>query len=147
LEDSSSYQTFNNAFMNALSPTSDQAIDERMAKFRGNNSMKQYVRDKPILRGFKHWCRNDSATGYLFQFDIYVGRKENTEHGLSEGVVLNLSRSLENMNKRIFIDNFYTSPTLLFKLKAISIFATYTVRNNRNGLPKNIIPYKSMKGG
>ena len=78
---------FNQAFSQAIGPTSEQAIDEHMIKFKGQHSMKQYMPLKPIKRGFKIWRRNDSATGYLFQFDIYTGKKENKEGGLGENVV------------------------------------------------------------
>ena len=53
-----------------MGPTNEQAIDEHMIKFKGQHSMKQYMPLKPIKRGFKMWCRNELATGYLFQFDI-----------------------------------------------------------------------------
>ena len=80
---------FNKAFQAAMSRTYEEAIDERMTKFKGHHVMKQYMKDKPIKRGFKHWCRNDSKTGNMFEFDIYVGKKTlGTEYGLSESVVL-----------------------------------------------------------
>ena len=37
-----------------------QFIDEHMVKFKGKNSMKQYMKSKPIEWGFKLWCRCDS---------------------------------------------------------------------------------------
>ena len=60
-----------------MGPTSEQAIDEHVIKFKGQHSMKQYMPLKPIKRGFMIWCRNDSATGYLIQFDIYARKKGN----------------------------------------------------------------------
>ena len=64
---------FNQAFSQAMGPTNEQAIEaieqpieEHMIKFKGQHSMKQYMPLKPIKRGFKIWCRNDSATAYLF---------------------------------------------------------------------------------
>ena len=56
-----------------MSPTALQAIDEHMVKFKGQHAMKKYMPMKPIKRGFKMWCRNDFASGYLFQCDIYGG--------------------------------------------------------------------------
>ena len=57
---------FNQAFSHAMGPTSEQAIDEHIIKFKGQHSMKQYMPLKPTKRGFKIWCRNDLATGYHF---------------------------------------------------------------------------------
>ena len=54
---------FNDSFSRAMIPTAQQAIDEHMVKFKGQHAMKQYMPMKPIKRGFKMWCRNDSATG------------------------------------------------------------------------------------
>ena len=38
--------------------------------------MKQCMPMKPMKRGFKMCYRNDSATGYIFQFDMYGGKQE-----------------------------------------------------------------------
>ena len=67
---------FNNFFSHAMSPTAQQATDEHMVKFKRQHAMKQYMPMKPIKRGFKMSCRNDSATTYLFQFDMYDGKWE-----------------------------------------------------------------------
>ena len=67
-----------------------------MTKFKDHHIMKQFMIDKTIKCAFKHWRRNDAKTGYLFEFDIYVGKKtEGTEVGLSDSVVLQLTESLE----------------------------------------------------
>ena len=64
---------FSAAFLLAMEPTQKQSIDEHMLKFKGNNRMKQYMPAKIIKRGFKFWCRNDSATGYCFELDLFTG--------------------------------------------------------------------------
>lgn len=81
---------FNNVFMVAMAPATHQACDERMVKFERHNCMKQYMKDKPIDRGFKYFCRNCSNTGYIFEFDLYNGKKTQVEVGVAEGVVLQL---------------------------------------------------------
>lgn len=68
---------FNQAFQSAMTNTKTQAIDEHMIKFKGHNIMRQYIKNKPIKWGFKMWCRAESPTGYLFQFDLYTGKKNN----------------------------------------------------------------------
>ena len=74
----------NNSFSHAMSPTAQQAIDEHMVKFKGQHAMKQYMPMKPIKREFKMWCRNNSATGYLSQFDMNGGKQESHVGSLSE---------------------------------------------------------------
>ena len=55
------------------------------------------------------WCRNDSATGYLFQFDMNGGKQESNVESLGENVIIQLSRSLVGTNVRLFFDNFFRS--------------------------------------
>ena len=65
-----------------------------MVKFKGRESKKQYVKKKPIRWGFKIWYRCASETGYLYQFDLYLGKKESTEEILGPAVVLKMAESL-----------------------------------------------------
>ena len=39
------------------------------------------------------WYRCAPKTGYLYEFDIYTGRKETSEFGLGESVVRQLTES------------------------------------------------------
>ena len=63
----------NSCFLNGMSATKNQSVDEHMVKFKGHYVLKQYVKGKPVQWGFKLWCRCDSTSGYLFQFDLYTG--------------------------------------------------------------------------
>ena len=84
-------------FSKVLSNDSEQSIDEHMVKFKGRSGMKQYIKSKPIKWGFKFWFRCSSKSGYLYQMDIYLGRKQTPEFnlGLGEEVVLQLTKDLE----------------------------------------------------
>ena len=133
---------FNLCFINGMSATAEQSIDEHMIKFKGHNILKQYVKGKPVQWGFKLWCRCDSKTGYLFQFDLYTGKKTGyVEHGLGEGVVSSLTENIKNLHCQIFIDNFFNSPQLQYNLLRNGIYSAGTVRINRKNLPdKEKIP-------
>ncbi|XP_046997985.1 piggyBac transposable element-derived protein 4-like [Schistocerca americana] len=61
------------SFSKCYQPSKHLAIDESMIKFKGRNSMKQYMRDKPIKRGYKVWMLCDK-TSYNLKFDIYTGK-------------------------------------------------------------------------
>ena len=130
-----------------MSPTTQQAIHEHMVKFKGQHAMKQYMPMKRIKRGFKMWCHNDSATAYLFQFDMYGGKQESNVGSLSENVIIQLSRSLMGINVTLFFDNFFTSPALVHKLKQEKKFCCGTVRQNRKGKPKDLKKDKNMAKG
>ena len=103
----------NERFMKAIEPEEHQSVDEHMCKYKGRSIMRQYMKNKPIKWGFKFWFRSAAKSGYLHQFDIYTGRKQDTECGLSESVVLSLCEPLTNSFCHVYFDNFYTSPTLL----------------------------------
>ena len=139
----------NEAFQSALSPEEYQSIDERMIKFKGPNILKQYVKSKPIKWGFKAWVRAGSHSGYVFEIDLYTGRKPNekVEVGLGEGVILDLSRNLKQMNCCIAMDNFFMSVRLAHTLHSIGIRCIGTVRAHRKNLPKDLTIDKNMNKG
>ena len=57
--------------------------------------MRQYLQLKPIKWGFKWWFKCISSTRYLYEFDLYLGKKKNVEVNLAEGVVLQLTEKLK----------------------------------------------------
>ena len=105
-----------------MKPEVDPSVDEHMIKFKGRNIMRQHIKNKPIKWGFKMWYRCAPKTGYCYEFDIYTGKKETTEFGLSESVVLQLTEKLNGRFSRIFFDNFFTSPSLTRKLTENSLY-------------------------
>ena len=121
----------NKAFQAAMSDADRQSIDEHMTKFKGRNSCKQYIKNKTVKWGFKWWCRCSSLTGYLYEFNLYLGKKEKTELGLGESVVLNLSQKLEGSYCTLYFDNFFSSPLLVSKLYEKGLYCVGTVRKDR----------------
>ena len=77
-------------FQDMLQPKPYQSIGEHMCKFKGKIIMRQYMKNKPIKLGFKFWCHSGAKSGYLYKFDMYLGKKGNTEFVLGESVVLSL---------------------------------------------------------
>ncbi|XP_050338925.1 piggyBac transposable element-derived protein 4-like [Bactrocera neohumeralis] len=139
---------FNVSFQNALNNTVKQSIDEHMIKFKGHNVMKQYIKNKPVKWGFKLWCRCDAATGYLFEFDLYTGKRTSgIEYGLGESIVLQLTKKVEGLGCEIYMDNFFNSPLLQYKLIDQNTKACGTIRTNRKQLPKTAPADKTMKSG
>jgi hypothetical protein len=138
---------FNESFQAAREPSKQQSIDEHMIKFKGHNMMKQYIKSKPIKWGFKMWCRCDSTTGYLYECDLYTGKKTNVEYGLGEGVVQMLTTSLKDLYCEVYIDNFFNSPSLQESLLHKGIYSCGTVRSNRKFMPKSLKNDKCMKRG
>ena len=95
-------------------------------------SCKQYMKNKPIILGFKWWCRCCSKTGCLYEFDLYISKKEKTELGLGGKVVLDLSKKLDNTHCMLYFDNVFNSPTLVEKFFDWGIYCFGTIRSDRN---------------
>ncbi|CAF1651758.1 unnamed protein product, partial [Adineta ricciae] len=124
-------------------------IDESMIKFKGRSSLKQYLPLKPIKRGYKVWCLCDPITGYLFNFQIYLGKDEisGKEASLSERVVFDLISSDNFQGKYLYFDNFFTSLRLLEKLKLQKIKACGTIRPDRASIPSDFAKKNKMQRG
>ena len=83
----------NSKFSKVLLNDSEQSIDGHMMKFKSRSVMKQYIKSKPIKRSFKFWFCCSSKSDYVYQIDIYLGRKQTPEFG--EEVVLQLTKDSE----------------------------------------------------
>ena len=120
-------------FSEVLSNDSEQS----MVKFKSTSGMKQYIKWKPIKWGFKFWFRCSSKSGYLYQMDIYLVRKQTPEFnfGLGEEVVLQLTKDWE---WSFCTDNFFNSSKLIEKLFQKGIYGIGTVWANRKQMPKMI---------
>ena len=86
-KDRSLIKHFNQGFSNFVLNDSSHIIERHMAKFKGQSSMKWYVKNKPIKWGLKFWyrCRCGSETVYLYQFDFYLDKNERSEENLTPG--------------------------------------------------------------
>lgn len=133
-------------FLNGYLPGENQAIDEAMIKFKGRTSLKQYMPKKPIKRGIKMWCRADSKSGYLSDFDIYVGRSaEGAEKNLGYSVVTRLCRLIYGKWHTVYFDNFFTSLSLIEELFSNKVISCGTVRSGRRGFPKEMFDKAKIK--
>ena len=124
-------------------------IDESMVKFKGRSSLKQYLPKKPIKRGYKVWCLCDPITGYLFNYQIYLGKQgiSGKEIHLGERVVLDLISGHNFQGKYLYFDNFFTSLTLLEKPKLQNIKAFGTIRPDRACIQSDFAKKNKMERG
>ena len=102
----------------------------------------QFLPSKPIRFGFKLFTITESRTGYIYDFEVYTGRRGEAELNQTWNVVLRLMGPLEGKGYWLFADNFYTSPELYFSLRECGIQACGTVRPSRKELPKEIMDHK-----
>ena len=78
-----------------------------------------------------------SSNVYLYEFDLYLRKKQNVEVNLGKGVVMQLSEKLKGTFCTLFFDNFSNSPLLTNKLFEENIYAIGTVRLNQKHMPKD----------
>ena len=74
--------------------------------------------------------------GYLYQLDLYLGKKEKTEENLCPSVVLKMTECLENSYCTVFFDNFFNSPSLITKLYDRGLYGVGTARKDRVEMPE-----------
>ena len=74
------------------------------------------MKKNPIKWSFKFWFCCGAESGYLYEFDRYLGKKGNTEFGLGEFLIFSLCQKLKDTHYFLFFDNVFTSPALLVKL-------------------------------
>ena len=135
------------SFQAEYTPHREVAIDEAMVPFKGRLGMKQYMRDKPVKFGIKMWIAAESVSAYCHNFDVYVGKSNtvvNATFGLASKVVVDLTRPLLKKGHVIYTDNFYTSPQLADYLYTQDTYLCGTVRTNRKGYPKQLVPSSAV---
>ena len=120
-----------------------------MIKFKRRSSLKQYLPLKPIKRGYSVWCLCDPITGYLFNFQIYLGKEEisGKETSLDERVVFDLISGHNFKGKYLYFDKFFTSVRLLENLKLQNIKARGTIRSDRAGIRSDFANKNKMERG
>jgi hypothetical protein len=113
------------------------SVDESMIKFKGRSSLKQYLPMKPTKRGFKIWTLADANNGYVYSFRIYKGKETIRTKALGERVVKDIVKELRFSYRKVYFDNFFTTPNLLEYLYKKGIYAAGTIRADRRNMPKD----------
>ena len=110
------------------------SVDELIIPFKGQSLLRQYVRNKPHKWGIKVFARAVSI-GIVYYFEVYVGKgtvKNVSPLGISGDIVLRLVDGLpKGQNYKVFMDNWFTSFSLVCALKELGILALGTVRISR----------------
>ena len=128
-------------------------IDESMVKYKGKFvSFVQYMIAKPIKHGIKIFALCCSETGYLFNFEIYLG-KEHTTDGSPTEVVKRLLRgahmAAHGAGRTLYTDNWYTNATVMAMIHKefnMSMLGTYTPTKKKSRTADDF-PFHKLTNG
>ena len=108
------------------------AIYESMIKCKARLPYIIYQPQKPVHCGIQVFARANSPSGYVQQFQIYVGSKmtKTSRNGLYFDVVNSLTKPLCGTYAQIYFENAYASIPFLQHLQNHQILACGTLRSN-----------------
>jgi len=129
----------------AYHPQREVSVDESIVAFKGRSKMIVYKPNKPHKWGLNAWVLAEAKTGYVWNLEMYTGKKSETEVGLTKKVVTSLCQPLYNTGHHVYMDNYFSSPALFCELKQNQLGACGTLRTNRTGVPASIKTAKLTK--
>ena len=94
-------QLCRHTFPEHYTPAKEMSIDEAMIRYRGRVFFRQYMPKNSIKWGITVWMLADAKKGFIFNFEVYLGRtstSEKAEHRLCTRVVLDVSEPFHHSN-------------------------------------------------
>ena len=137
-------------------PDREISVDETVIGFSGTVSFLQYNPNKPHKWGMTVWSVAEPTTGYVYGWDVYTGKTHvrdprtlnNDGRGAIHWITWDLLTKCQLLNKghHVYMDNYFSSPTLFEDLADANTGACGTLRKNRVGIPDAIKRAKPKKG-
>lgn len=122
------------------------SIDEQICPTKSRSFLKMYMPLKPHKWGYKLFVLC-GVSGFSYNFEVYTGLENNSEKrlpsepnlGACANVVMRLSRCIpENINHKLYFDNYYTTLAVMVELAKKNIHCLGTLRKNR--IPGLLLP-------
>ena len=124
-------------WQNSYRPHREISVDETLVPFKGRTKLLQYIPSKPHKWGIKTWTLADSATSFVYNWQLYTGKLPDDGRGLgvAHRVVMSLCQPVLQKGHHLYCDNFFSSPALFHDLAEHQTGACGTLRANRIGVP------------
>lgn len=128
-------------------PRQELSVDEQMVGTKCRISFIQYMPKKPEKFGLKIWSLCEARTGYCLQFQVYTGKENVQEKGLTHRVVTDLLKDrYYHKNHHVYFDNFFTTIPLMNDLADNSTYSCGTIRSDRGKFPLSFKDAKLERG-
>ena len=132
-------------------PSREISLDECIVGFKGRTYLKQYNPKKPHKWGLCVWSVADARTGYTYGWQVFAGKGHHVDDsgkGVSYDVIMNslCDNDLLDKGHHVYMDNFFSSPTLYKDLSDHWTGACGTLRVNRQLVPQAIKQAAPKKG-
>ncbi|XP_071580675.1 piggyBac transposable element-derived protein 4-like [Temnothorax nylanderi] len=127
-----------NKFSAALIPGKNLCIDESLLLWKGRLRFKQYIPLKRNRFGIKVFLIVDCKTGFILGFIVYTGGDTDYQKfgmGITGDIVAHFLQPYFYKGHVMYVDNWYTSPTLAEFLHDRDTGICGTVKANRKGMP------------
>ena len=132
------YQAIVDRFKAVYTPLRNISIDETLSHWRGRVSFRQYIPSKRTRNGITAHVRTKSETGYVYDHHIYTGEEQQNAILVGLNIVLSLMQSILDVGNKLWMDNYYNSPSLTQWLLDFKTHVCGTLRSNRKGVPKMV---------
>ncbi|XP_067259544.1 piggyBac transposable element-derived protein 4 isoform X2 [Chanodichthys erythropterus] len=136
------YQLIREVCKTYFHPFQNITIVERIVAAQPRKpGIKLGIENNSTDRGYKLFALTDCSCGYTWDFFIHEGKSCTSQsEGLSyESVMALVDENMLGSGYKLFVDRFYTSPTLFRDLLGKKVWACGPVLPTRKGFPKNSV--------
>ena len=120
-------------------PYQNLCLDESLLLYKGRLSFKQYIPSKRNKFGVKSYMICDCKSGFVLDMIVYAGKGTlktiDKRLGISGTIVMQLMKPFLQKGHILYLDNWYTSPSLFQRLYEKGTGAVGTARKNRKFYP------------
>ncbi|XP_048012364.1 piggyBac transposable element-derived protein 4-like [Megalobrama amblycephala] len=133
------FTALTSSFRHIFVPYRDLCVDESLMKWKGRLAFRRFIPSERQRFGVNFFVLCDVLTGYVQDMIIYSGSTSDIQHypglEISGSVVMTLLAPYLRKGHVLYVDNWYSSPTLFQHLLSLDTRACGTVHANRRGMP------------